>query len=574
VRGTRTRAPRLARVAVVVALTAAAALPVATGTAGAVARAPGTGPAPAGTGIGTAAAYANPLCDRNAGTYGRLQFVTKQGYLGSVCVAKWKGTNNGGATYQGVTKDAIRVVALVPNDQQIGAVVAKSQLPLNNATGQPGSMENAIKDTLAPFQKFFETYGRTVEIDFVTSTGDDEAAQRADAVTVVAEKPFAVIDTTFNGEPVFGAAVGAAKIPVWGNDVSLEDTLKQAPYRWGQADANAGAINVAEFAGKQLAGKKAVYAGDTTMHDQTRKLGMVYSPTVIDTALFDKTLAKYGAKLAPGAVINYPSSNSPFGDPTVAQEQAGTAITKLKTAGVTTVMLLTDSAMITAMLKQANSQDYHPEWIIAGYQYTDLAFFARNYDQNQWAHAFGISNIAPPVVTTQTGATLLDPVQWYWGKGRGTSSVFIENIVNWLMQGIMYAGPKLTPQTFEQGYFAVPATGGSVANDVYTVQQGFGRTDGLPYDEYLHGNKDFTVVWWDPNTVGPPLTNLGLPGGQGTLWYLDGGKRYYGAHWPTTPLKFFDKSNATYELTVPATSSAQAPCTGCPSETGQGQPSS
>ena len=59
--------------------------------------------------------------------------------------------------------------------------------------------------------------------------------------------------------------------------------------------------------GKQLAGTKAEYAGDTAMHDQTRKLGMVYSDPVIDTDLFNQTAAKYGVKFAPGAIINYPA---------------------------------------------------------------------------------------------------------------------------------------------------------------------------------------------------------------------------------------------------------------------------
>ena len=65
--------------------------------------------------------------------------------------------------------------------------------------------------------------------------------------------------------------------------------------------------------------------------------------------MFDKTLAKYGGKIDPAAVVSYPASSSTTGDPTVAQEQAPTIITKLKDAGVTTVILLADSAMIGAL---------------------------------------------------------------------------------------------------------------------------------------------------------------------------------------------------------------------------------
>ena len=87
----------MVRVAVAVTFSvAAAALPAAP--AEAAERAPRTGEPPAGAGINTPAAYANPLCDKNAGAYGRLQFVTKAGYLGSICVAGWKGTDNGYAS--------------------------------------------------------------------------------------------------------------------------------------------------------------------------------------------------------------------------------------------------------------------------------------------------------------------------------------------------------------------------------------------------------------------------------------------------------------------------------------------
>ena len=41
----------------------------------------------------------------------------------------------------------------------------------------------------------------------MTSTGDDESAQRADAVTVTAEKPFAVINLVTSGLDVFDTEI-------------------------------------------------------------------------------------------------------------------------------------------------------------------------------------------------------------------------------------------------------------------------------------------------------------------------------------------------------------------------------
>ena len=47
-------------------------------------------------------------------------------------------------------------------------------------------------------------------------------------------------------------------------------------------------MNAAEFIGKQLAGKKAEYAGDTAMHNQTRKFGVVVRRPVIDIDLLQR----------------------------------------------------------------------------------------------------------------------------------------------------------------------------------------------------------------------------------------------------------------------------------------------
>ena len=564
---------RWARVAIVAAIAVAAMLPASAASAAPLP--PGTGKPTAGSGIGTPAALDGPICDKTAGPYGRTNFVF-QGF-GPVCVVPWKaGQDNGGATYQGVTKDKIKVVALVPNDQQMASVTAQQQ-PVNYATGQKGTVTDVLEDGLAAYEHVFGgtyMYGRNIEMDFVTSSGDDEASQRADAVTVKAMKPFIVLDNGTNALDVFDSVIAAAKIPVFSLYVTVKQTLAQAPYRWGQQDPIAGSLNAAEFVGKQLLGKKAVYAGDAAMHGTTRKFGVVRSSAIDDT-YFNQTLSRYGVKIAPNASITYPGSTSTTGDPTIAQENAPVAITKLKAAGVTTIILLSDAQMTGALTKQATAQDYHPEWVYAGAFNIDFPVLPRvYYDQDQWGHAFGLSNVWPGSPNAPTSPP--NVVQWYWGPNRGTYQITYTNALDWLVRGIMYAGPNLTPQTLKQGFFSIPATGGSASTDPaqanQTPRSGFGRTNGLPYVEYTRGNKDFAVTWWDPNTEGPP--SLGFPGGKGALYYVDNAKRYYGGHWPTAPIKLFDKSNSIYQFAAPATALPVVACSGCPSETGQGQPAS
>ena len=71
---------------------------------------------------------------------------------------------------------------------------------------------------MLPQMRFYETWGRDIEVKFHDIAGDDEAAQRADLVAVKAMKPFAwcihagrqgLFDVPRDG-------VAQAKIPVMG----------------------------------------------------------------------------------------------------------------------------------------------------------------------------------------------------------------------------------------------------------------------------------------------------------------------------------------------------------------------
>ena len=106
-------------------------------------------------------------------------------------------------------------------------------------------------------------------------------------------------------------------------------------------------------------------------------------------------MAKAKVKIGADATYTYPGTTQVTGDPAVAQAQAPTAIARLKQAGVTTVLLLADPAMVTAMTKQATAQDYHPEWVYLGVNSIDFPLLARSYDQEQWRHAFGIAPSRP-----------------------------------------------------------------------------------------------------------------------------------------------------------------------------------
>ena len=222
---------------------------------------PGAATPVAGSGIGTAAALNNPKCNTGEqyGVYGRFNSTFVGG--GAVCVKPWKdGANNGGATSPGVTKDAITVVAVVPNDVQINSPGGTA--PTNRNGNTRGNYQDAVHDFLLPQMKYYETWGRDLDVKILVSSGNDETAQRADVVAAKAVTPFAVVNFVPAGLDVFDAEMAKAKILVFGYATTAKKALAQAPYRWGLTDVQANAVNAAEVLGKQLVGKKAQFGGD------------------------------------------------------------------------------------------------------------------------------------------------------------------------------------------------------------------------------------------------------------------------------------------------------------------------
>ena len=101
-------------------------------------------------------------------------------------------------------------------------------------------------------------------------------------------------------------------------------------------------------------------------------------------------------------------------DLSTAQQDATNVIAKLKSSGVTSVILAGDPVFPTFLTKEATAQGYFPEWVVLGYAYTDTAVFGRQYDQKQWAHAFGVSLL--PARTTDALDELGNLITWQTGQ--------------------------------------------------------------------------------------------------------------------------------------------------------------
>ena len=391
-------------------LASALVLPGSVVTAGAatVERPEGAGPPVAASGMGTQAALDNPRCqhdDPTYGPYGRFDSTSVGG--GPACVKVWKeGADNGGATAQGVTKDRVKVVFVLPNEEQFKSDPVK---PVNRASNTTGTYQDGLNDYLIPALRFYETWGRDLEAHFYTSSGSDEQSQRSDIVAIKAMKPFAAANL-ISGQnlKVLETGLAAAKILMQGYSASYEDSAKQSPYLWGSADNNATAINSAEVLGKQLVGKKAEFGGDDVA-GQTRKIGVV-SDGSIDDALFVDAFRDFGGKVAATATVPIESDALQAAVPPV--------ITRLKSAGVTTIVMFAGSDAVQTLMETASKQDYSPEWFFTGASYQDIGILARNYPPDQSQHAFGISFINPSTKPDPATEARTDAVTWYWGPDR------------------------------------------------------------------------------------------------------------------------------------------------------------
>jgi hypothetical protein len=524
------------------------------------------GPPVKAAGIGTAAAKNAPNCDSKSEllAYPYLQRPP--------CVRPFeKGEKNGGATYPGVTAGEIKIVVVVPNhaQQETNWTQPGVVCPPNRETGKCAYLEETFEDWQEAFDYTHELWGRKVKFEYFNPSGAGEEQQRADALTVVAMKPFGVVCNggTAGGGRIFGLAIAQAKILAFNCGGTNDDAAAQAPYVWlGGFDFNASTINGGEVLGKMFVGKPAEYSGVAADKTKTRVLGAVKPSTGLNYDLFTKSLKQYGGKngvVKTEVTYTVPVDTSTAATQAANQSEAPTLVAKLKDEGVTTVVAFTSAQMQRFMMEAATKLNWYPEWFFPGMGAQDIEATARANDQDQMAHTFGIGSLTLYVANIQD--LRKQWFDWYWGPNKASFSQGTVGTLYTLNAGLQLAGPKLTPQTFQQGLFAMPASGGAAAGQTQSFMFGYGRSSGLPYDEYSQVGLDYMLMWWNRDASGPG--KILFNDGKGRFCYPDNATRYYASKWPKTAPKLFDMSNSICQYdTLPASDiPPEFPCKGCPS---------
>jgi hypothetical protein len=476
-----------------------------------------------------------PNCDVKRGTV-KIPFT-----YAAPCVKPFTG-DNGGATAPGVTKDAITVVVYIgdPAKNPLQSATVKGA----GADVSPATQKETYQGYIDLFSKYYELYGRKINLKFFNGTGGpmDEIQARNDADTIADMHPFAVLNGA-NQTPAWSNELAAHHILCLGNcslAVPESSITHNAPYIWGTGPTpEQASLLTAKLVKNLLNGKTAQFAGPA-LKNKKRVFGIVHYDTIDgqQTSAFNKlksTLSADGVKVA---------TDIPFLlDLSKAQENARTEISKLKAAGVTTVVYTGDPLTPAALTKEATAQNYFPEWVIGSNVLVDIALFGRTYDQQQWQHAFGLA--LTMARTDQNAQESYNLYKWEYGKPppNNTYGVIIVD-PEALFTGLQLAGPDLTPQTFAASMFRTPIAGGTPLSP--TVSRGHhGIWPGTDWG----GSDDTGLIWWNPNATGQDeVGNVG----KGLYEYTDMGKRWELKSFPSSdPGLFQPKSSITIFKTIP-----------------------
>lgn len=438
--------------------------------------------------------------------------------------------DNGGATWQGVTKDEVTILIY----QQTVITIDSNRTEQSPRGGTYCDVELMDCDgdrkrdpdphvwirVSNAFAKYFneryQTYNRHVKVWFYWSNKLTAAGRRADAQDNWDRlRPFAVIDEAWNGgyHEEYVDSMAARDVMVFASYVGQPRSFYQsyAPLVWSfWPDLENWASQYVNYLCTKVKGTKVnastLSRGKTDQfRGEPRKYGLMWTADEGYKGLRQfRELVKYGRDGTGGLRACGIDWSEPDGtqrevifpysgwavDTQGDQSYGVTNVSKLKNWGVNTVLWL--GGVETKTTAAAADQDYYPEWIVAGDGFNDSNAYAQVQDQTVWANAWA------QTYQIRTGRPQDDPAYYAYkepdpdGEDFAWASLFYRDWFN-LFQAVQVAGPRLSPQTVDAGLHAIQ------------------RKDSLsPYvaacyylpDDYTCV-KDATEIWFDPSSRAP-----------------------------------------------------------------------
>lgn len=438
------------------------------------------------------------------------------------CVAAWSGGSNGGATSTGVTGSTITVLMYHNKENPVSSSIIK-QIGVYMSPAE----DRAYLAAAARFiNKSYQLYGRKISLVHVVGQCDiappQESCFRAEADSLVARyKPFAVFWVNNMNETAFLDQLSRKGVVNWGGwNFSDQFNNRLRPYHW---DALMGGDRQAEIAAefwcKRMAGRTASFGG-TEFTTKTRRVAILTADTPATAPA-----GRYLLSLLQKCDRNSPRLQLYSSNTSTAATQSTSTMAKLRRDGVTSVLWFSDPIAPVYATSQMSSQGYFPENVLAGGGLLDFDALGQAYDQRQWEHTFGLSDVGAATPTAQTDGGRV----WVAGGGGSASGLSNYAQVLWaylslVATGLQQAGPTLTPLTFERGLLSMPGFGGwdQTRNPRLTFTK-FGPQD-------YSALSDVRQVYWDPNATSA------VNGKRGAYVPLDRGRRYRAGQLPSSAM--------------------------------------
>lgn len=473
------------------------------------------------------------------------------GAYAAPCVPKFTG-NNGGATYNGVTSSTITLAQI---EYPTSATEQELEAEAAAAGDAPQSTTSQVEQVfLNYFNKVYELYGRHVVIKPVTATGNvteealgqDQPQACADATTI-ADQVHAFGETGIPYElepggsaPFSQCAADDHLVEFNGNGYYGENVFQsENPYVWSTLPSCTNiAAQMAEVIGTELAGHKAIYAGEASLRSSVRKFG-TYIPNIdsyigcngsATSTEVELLTHKYHVPLsAVDTFFHYDLDIATFA------QSAEQAIVQFKADHVTTIVLACDPFSLGYLTKDAAAQDYYPEWLLEGTSDTDTDTEAQTYDAAEVdGHLFGVSETNPTSDIYGPTSPAGELYQKLTGhqipkETDGNYSELVE-----IFDALQAAGPDLTPQNLARGLHALPVLGApSYSYGAWSWNVGpTGKAGAGEHSPLINAR----FVWWDANAPSP------VNGMKGTFVAIDNGKRFDLGQWPTSLPPLFTTS--------------------------------
>lgn len=431
--------------------------------------------------------------------------------LSPPCVPYFEG-DNGGATYQGVTRDEVRVLLYIQTSVgRCGHFKGCQDRPVGqyHDLGQPEQEDEYYQDTYARnwqryFNERYQTYNRFVRFFtyYQTSSAtspEERRAHAADNYSVV--KPFAVI---FDGpSPTNLSAYQEVAhkrgmlVFVNGMGMTAEQFQRFPKLSYGfMPSFEQQAIVYSDYLCRKVAPNPVGRSGNGDT-GQPRKYGLWYSNDPNNQIFRDfKDLMKQtvsnqcGMKFA--VERNYARDN-------VHQDSQGgaaavEAVSEFSREGVTTIIW--PMGYETNLGKAMDAARYYPEIIVAGDGFNDGNWPTADQNKTAWEYAINVTPTlrSKPLGYTQTCEDAYVSVHPDIPRDGFdlTQTCFLYPGLRQLFIGVQVAGPRLGPTSLDKGIRAIPK-----------VQS----TDpSTPACYYVPGDstcvKDAEIMWWDSQSDG------------------------------------------------------------------------